>query len=196
MANINKIKVDGFGSFQNKKAKEGNLIGTFKTLQESITACLDENLEILIKNYILSSHSVEKIKTLFTNNPLLQMNNAFLVHNDFADWNLLTDSDTITGVVDWDECVGGHPVQDITCWSSLFNPERINTFLKGYFSQTEKCDNFDALFQLFRLQYTISKMALRIKKYTYEPTPFLKSLLDEGKRHLKELSYIYNLNID
>ena len=44
-----------------------------------------------------------------------------------------------------------------------------------------------------RLRYTISKMALRIKRYTYEQTPFLKSMIEKGERHLEELSRIFNL---
>lgn len=119
---------------------------------------------------------------------------SVLIHNDFADWNLLTDSNTITGIIDWDECVAGNPIQEIACWSTFFDPERIKPFLKGYFSETPKYDNFDEMFQLMRLRYTISKMALRIKRYTYEQTPFLKSMIEKGENHLKELSEIFNLN--
>ena len=37
-------------------------------------------------------------------------------------------------------------------------------------------------------------MALRIKRYTYEQTPFLKSMIEKGTKHLQELSVIFNLN--
>ena len=39
-------------------------------------------------------------------------------------------------------------------------------------------------------------MALRIKRYTYERTPFLKSMIEKGEKHLKELSEIFNLSDD
>lgn len=45
-----------------------------------------------------------------------------------------------------------------------------------------------------RLRYTISKMALRIKRYSYEQTPFLKGMIEKGEKYLKELSEIFNLN--
>ena len=178
----------------NDEAKNGNLVGTFKSLDESINAGLDENLERLVKYNILTQDVADKMKQLFKDNPLLQSDVAVLVHNDFADWNLLTDGNTITGVVDWDECVGGHPIQEIACWSTFFDPERITSFLEGYFSETEKYDNFDDLFQLFRLRYTISKMALRIKRYTYEQTPFLRGMIEKGEKHLEELSKIFHLD--
>lgn len=196
MAKLHNIKVDGFGPFSNEKAKEGHLVGTYKTLQESINAGLDENLDRLVKYNILSREVANKMKVLFENNPLLDSTESVLVHNDFADWNLLTDGNTVSGVIDWDECVGGHPIQEIACWSTFFDPERIGSFLKGYYSETKKTENFEELFQLFRLRYTISKMALRIKRYTYEQSPFLKSMIEKGEKHLEELIEIFNLSND
>lgn len=194
MAQIHKIKVDGFGPFRNEEAKKGRLVGTFKTLDDSTNAGLEENLERLIKYNIISKEVADKMRKLFKNNPLLDFKEPVLVHNDFADWNLLTDGKTISGVIDWDECVGGHPIQEIACWSTFFDPERINSFLKGYYSETKKPENFEQIFQLFRLRYTISKMALRIKRYSYEQTPFLKNLLEKGEKHLEELIEIFNLD--
>ena len=194
MANLHKIRVNGFGPFDNNEAKKGNLIGTFESLAESINAGLDENLERLVKYDIISEDIAGKMKKLFVNNELLKYDTSVLVHNDFADWNLLTDGNTITGVIDWDECVGGHPIQEIACWSTFFDPERINSFLDGYFSVVPKYENFEELFQLFRLRYTISKMALRVKRYNYEQTPFLKSMIEKGERHLEELSKIFHLD--
>lgn len=197
MARIHRIKVNGFGPFVNEEARQGNLVGIHSSLNDSINAALDENLERLVKYNILSSTVAEKIKKLFNNNDLLKDNNtSVLIHNDFADWNLLTDGNSITGVIDWDECVGGHPIQEIACWSTFFAPERINEFLNGYFSETPKYENFVKLFQLFRLRYTISKMALRMKRYTYEQTPFLKGMIENGKKHLEELCEIFDLNKD
>lgn len=196
MAKLHKIKVNGFGPFDNDEAKKGILVGRFNSLSESINAGLEENLDRLVKYNVLSVGVSNKIKKIFCDNILLQNNLSVLIHNDFADWNLLTDGDTITGVLDWDECVGGHPVQEIACWSTFFEPERIVSFLDGYFSETLKYDNFDELFQLFRLRYTISKMALRIKRYMYEQTPFLKDLLEKGNKHLKELFLFFNLTDD
>jgi len=193
MAKLHQIKVNGFGPFNNDEAKKGNLVGTHSTLNDSINAGLDENLDRLVKYNILSQEVADKMRKLFENNPLLNSDVSVLVHNDFADWNLLTDGNTITGVIDWDECVGGNPIQEIACWSTFFDPERIKAFLEGYFSKTPKYDNFDEMFQLFRLRYTISKMALRIKRYTYEQTTFLKNMIEKGEKHLEELSEIFSL---
>lgn len=194
MASLHKIKVNGFGPFNNDEAKKGNLVGLHKSLSDSINAGVEENLERLVDFDILSKDIADKMKNLFTDNPLLNCDISVLVHNDFADWNLLTDGNAITGVIDWDECVGGHPIQEIACWSTFFEPERITPFLNGYFSETPKYDNFDILFQLFRLRYTISKMALRTTRYTYLQTPAFKNKIESGKKQLEELTEIFNLN--
>lgn len=193
MARLHKIKVNGFGPFDNEQAKNGNLKGVHKSLKDSINAGLEENLERLVTYNILTKEIADKMKTLFDDNELLNSDISVLIHNDFADWNLLTDSNKITGIIDWDECVGGHPIQEIACWSTFFDPERIKPFLKGYFNEVPKYDNFDEMFELMRLRYIISKMALRIKRYTYEQTPFLKSMIEKGEKHLEELMDIFNL---
>lgn len=193
MSKLHQIKANGFGPFDNEQAKNGTLIGLQKSLKDSVNAGLEENLERLIKYNILTKEIADKMKKLFDNNELLDSNVSVLIHNDFADWNLLTDGNSITGVVDWDECVAGNPIEEIACWSTFFDPERIKPFLKGYFSEIPIYDNFDEMFQLMRLRYTISKMALRIKRYTYEQTPFLKSMIEKGEKHLKELSEIFSL---
>lgn len=194
MARLHKIKVNGFGPFDNEKAKNGELIGLHSSLKSSVNAGLDENLQRLVANDLFSQEIANKIKSLFENNPLLESKYAILVHNDFADWNLLTDGNTIVAALDWDECVGGDPIEEIACWSTFFDPDRLDAFLKGYFSETIKYDNFDEKFQLMRLRYTVSKMALRIKRYKYEQNDFLKGMIEKGSKHLNELIGVFNLN--
>lgn len=194
MARLHRIPTKGFGPFDNEEAKNGNLVGVHSCLNDSISAGLIENLERLVKYEIISSDIANKMRKLFEGNELLNNDLSVLIHNDFADWNLLSDGDTITGVIDWDECVSGNPIQEIACWSTFFDPERIKPFLEGYFSETPKYDNFDEMFQLMRLRYTISKMALRVKRYNYEQTSFLKGMIEKGQKHLEELSEIFGFN--
>ncbi len=185
LARMHRIKVNGFGPFINDEAKNKKLIGRYKNLCDAVNAGLDENLQRLVKYNILSEDVATRMKKLFVNNPLLDVKDAVLVHNDFADWNLLTDGDTITGIIDWDECVGGTGIEEIACWSTFFEPERLASFLEGYFRETEKPNNFEETFELLRLRYTISKMALRTKRYNYEKTEFLKGMIEKGKKHLE-----------
>lgn len=187
MARLHQIEVDGFGAFDNERAKSGELVGLHDTLAGAVRAGLAFNVDVLAKENILTSDQVDGINTLFgENNPLLDVERAVLVHNDFADWNLLTDGDDVTGILDWDECVGGTPESDIACWSTFFDPERLQGFLEGYWQVAEKPADFDERFELLRLRYVLSKMTLRIRRYSWEKTDFMKDKIEIGKVHLAQ----------
>lgn len=193
MARLHQIKVSGFGAFDNEKAKSGELVGLHQTFGEAVRAGLPFNLDVLKQYSVLTEQQAEAVAKLFDDNPLLDAQEAVLVHNDFADWNLLTDGQDVTGVLDWDECVGGIPESDIACWSTFFDPERLKGFLDGYFSIAEKPDDFDDKFELMRLRYVVSKMTLRLRRYSWEPTDFMREKIETGKTHLAQSMEYFGL---
>jgi len=187
MARLHKIKVSGFGPFDNDKAKKGELVGLHNTMAAANRAGLQINLDFLVGERVLQEVQRTAINELFTDgNPLLGTEQAVLVHNDFADWNLLTDGNDITGILDWDECVGGDPVSDIACWSTFFDPKRLPAFLDGYWQVADKPNDFDNKFELLRMRYIISKMTLRIRRYKWDQDEFVKQKIEHGKIHLAE----------
>lgn len=187
MAQLHKVHVDGFGAFDNERAKTGELVGLHTTFGEAVRAGLPFNLDVLTKEGILTAEQSKAVTALFgDDNPLLDVSRAVLVHNDFADWNLLTNGKDVTGILDWDECVGGDPTSDIACWSTFFEPERLTGFLEGYWQVAEKSKDFDERFELMRLRYVLSKMTLRIRRYSWEPTDFMKEKIEIGKMHLAQ----------
>ncbi len=187
MARLHQLQVKGFGSFDNERAKSNELVGLHESLGEAVRAGLPFNLSVLTQNSVLNGEQAEAITKLFSeNNPLLTSAQAVLVHNDFADWNLLTDGTTVTGILDWDECVAGDPVSDIACWSTFFDPKRLKGFLDGYWQVAQKPADFTDKFELLRLRYVISKMTLRIRRYTWEPSDFMREKIETGKTHLAQ----------
>jgi Ser/Thr protein kinase RdoA (MazF antagonist) len=187
MAQLHQVKVDGFGPFDNERAQNGELIGLHKTFGEAVRAGLPFNLDVLQKEGVLSDGQVAAVTKLFgDNNPLLYVKRGVLVHNDFADWNLLTDGKDVTGILDWDECVAGDAVGDIACWSTFFDPERLEGFLEGYWQVAEKPADFQDRFELLRLRYVLSKMTLRLRRYTWEQTDFMREKIKTGKVHLAQ----------
>ena len=194
LAKLNKIKVRGFGPFSNEYAKQGVLEGTYTHLKNAVLAGLEENLNRLVYYKVINNNVAKNISKLFKSTRLLNDKQAVLIHNDSVDWNVLTNGNEITGLLDWDECVGGCIEEEIACWSSFFPRERLKLFLKGYFSETEKPHNFEEKLNLLRLRYVISKMALRLKRFTYEKSAFVKNLLKTGKEHLEYLINLFNLD--
>ena len=134
------------------------------------------------------------MRTLFETTSLFDNTTATLVHNDFVYWNVITNCNAITGILDWDECVGGCLEEEIACWSTFFTPQRLENFLNGYFSVVDKPDNFEDKLNIFKLRYVISKMALRVKRLAYDSSDFLKTLIENGKTHLNSLIKIFELD--
>jgi len=196
MAKLHQVEVVGFGPFDNQLARQGRLQGLHKKYDNAISAGLNFNLNVLEKENLLTLPQSEKIKELFQGNILLENIQPVLVHNDFADWNLLTDSKKVTGVLDFDECVAGDPISDIACWSTFFMPERLDLMLKGYWSVAEEPEDFEEKFQLFRLRYIISKMTLRIRRYSWDPSEFMEGMIKKGTKHLNDSLEYFDLKSD
>jgi len=193
-AKINQIEVEGFGPFNNDLAKRGKLKGIFNSLYKSVVAGLDYDLNLLVRYNIITKQEAKSYKKIFsTNKVLLQREKAVLVHNDFIDWNSLTDGKAINGILDLDECVASDPISEIACFSLFFNIDRLDNYLKGYFSVVEKPVNFEQKFQLLRLRYTLSKMTLRLKKFTYEPSEDIKFKIEVAKNHLNDCSKFFGV---
>ena len=187
MAEIHKIKIEGFGCFDNQLAKNLNILkGLHDTYHDFIHTGLQENLERLIKYNIIDQEQSDKMYSVFEKYNFEPTDRPRIVHNDFADWNLLTDGKTITGVLDWDECHAGDPIADLACWSTFFDIKRMDKFMEGYLSVSILPDDYDTRFHFYRLRYTISKMALRAKRYIVDQSPFIIEKLEVGKRALEE----------
>ncbi len=187
MARIHQVKVNNFGAFDNEIAKKSDiLVGLHKSYRDFIHIGLDENLDRLVSFNILDNKKAKTMRRVFGKYHYEPLDGPRLIHNDFADWNLLTDGPGLTGVLDWDECHGGDPIADLACWSTFYDIERMEHFLKGYTSVATLPKDYNSRFHYYRLRYTISKMALRAKRYQVDKSGFIKEKLDVGERALAE----------
>ncbi|MFH2019499.1 MAG: phosphotransferase [bacterium] len=190
MAQIHEIMVDGYGPFDNQQAKAGKLVGLHSSYHDFVHAGLAENIDRLIKYEVITEQQADHFRMVFEDKNFEPVDGPRLVHNDFADWNLLTDGHQISAVLDWDESHAGDPVADLACWSTFFTIERMVKFMEGYKQVGTLPNDYDERFHFYRLRYTISKMALRIKRYMVDKSPGLLERLENGKRALvEELSW-------
>lgn len=187
MARIHQIPVEGYGPFSNVTAKEsGKLVGLHKSYQDFILTALDENLERLIHYDVIDTAMSRKLRQVFNERRYEPIDGPRLVHNDFADWNVLTDGQQLTAVLDWDECHAGDPVADLACWSTFFTMDRYALFLQGYTQVASLPDDYEERFHYYRLRYTISKMTLRIKRFQVDRSDGLLKRLEAGKLAMTE----------
>lgn len=50
----------------------------------------------------------------------------------------------------------------------------------------EKPADFEDRFELLRLRYVLSKMTLRLRRYAWEQTDFMREKIETGKTHLAQ----------
>lgn len=187
MAKIHNIKVEGYGSFNNEIAKnEGRLIGLHKSYHDFIHTGLEENLDRLVRFEVVEQLQASAMAEIFEQLNFEPTQGPRLIHNDFADWNVLTNGEDLTAILDWDECHAGDPIADLACWSTFFPIERYSTFLDGYTSISSLPTDYEDRFHFYRLRYTISKMALRIKRFQVDKDEGLLQRLEAGKAALKD----------
>ena len=186
MAKLHKIRVEGFGSFDNEEAKKGRLVGVHKKFSGFVRGSLENNLASLVQYGTVTAAQASKINSLFSaDNPLLQCEQAVVVHNDFVDWNLLTNGQEINGVLDFDECVAADPICDIASWSSMSPLSRLDSFLGGYFGNQPRPENFDDKLKLISFRWVISNMSLRNSRLEYIPDDkHLQTLVADGKQQM------------
>jgi aminoglycoside phosphotransferase (APT) family kinase protein len=185
---IHKIKPLGFGFFDNRLAKTEQILqGQYGSFKEHIYAALDEDLKYLVDNKVLNPNQTKKIIKLFNKSEdLMNYKKGCLIHNDIADWNELTDGKKITGIMDWDECFSGDPLMELAAYSLFYGESRLSWFKEGY-RQIGKLENNEDKFQLFKLRYLISKMHLRKKRSTIDPSPIMKQNIARGMQAIKEV---------
>lgn len=185
---IHKIRPKGFGFFLNKSAKEKRkLQGQYNSFRDHIYAALSIDLKYLVDHKVLSKDQNKKIELQFSkSSDLWSCNLGSLIHNDIADWNELSDGKRITGIMDWDECFSGDPMMEFAAYSLFYGEPRLTWFKEGYKRVIELEDNEDK-FQLFKLRYLISKMHLRKKRSTIDPSPTMKQNIARGMEAMEEV---------
>ncbi|MEK7543553.1 MAG: aminoglycoside phosphotransferase family protein [Patescibacteria group bacterium] len=187
-ARIHTMTPKGFGFFRNDIAKnEGRLVGQYNNLSEHVRAGLEEDLGYLQDSETITPRQRKIIEAVFAKHEdLLTINNPVVIHNDIADWNILTDGKEITAMMDWDECVGGDPIMELAAYSLFFGEPRMSWFVRGY-EEVRKLGDWKEKFELFKLRYLVSKLHLRKKRSTVDSSEQTMRNLARGLEAMAEV---------
>lgn len=190
-ARIHSIHPEGFGFFHNDVAKRDSvLVGQYGTLRQHIEAGLEEDLSYLEDSKTITAKQRKTIESMFTKHTeLFSITKPVVVHNDIADWNELTDGKSITRIMDWDECVGGDPIMELSAYSLFFGEKRMSWFIRGY-EEIKKLGDWKEKFELFKLRYLVSKLHLRKKRSTVDTSEQIMRNLVRGLEAMREV-FIY-----
>lgn len=187
LAYVHQIPVEKYGFFDNAIAtKEKKLVGLHDSFRDFIFTGLQENIDRLLQFKVITTATADTFLNIFETMDFSVPTGPRLLHNDYADWNILVNEKKISAILDWDECFGGDPVADLACWSTFFDIKRFAELAKGYQAVSEFPEDFEERFHYYRLRYVISKMALRVKRAQVDTGEFVREKIKVGEKAMQE----------
>jgi aminoglycoside phosphotransferase (APT) family kinase protein len=165
VAEIHAINLIGFGpiSLQSISSDNPTPQGLHTHWHNYIFLRLEDHIATCEKNKIISTQEASQIYSIFhANKGLFSIMNSVLLHGDLGIHNLIsTDGKTISGIIDWEDCMAGDPVFDIAFWGTFFKDGMIEEFLKGYTAVHTLSDDFYTRYWLYYLRIALSKTVHR-----------------------------------
>ncbi len=170
IADFQGVPVEGFGPFRvDELLRSGELIGHHRSYPDYFHLRLDEHLSTLVTGGLLTGPERERIHGLLRDHaPLLEDERPCLVHKDTALWNLLGTPDRITAVIDWDDAIGGDPVDDLALLGCFFDEPFLKRVFAGYETIRPLPDHFAPRFWLHVLRNLLFKAVIRLRGGYFE----------------------------
>lgn len=153
LAKIHSVKTDGFGPLD----KSGK--GQWQTLEEvwlEMEKWRDEVLGVAVKanvNSELITRALDAMKEAATN---VTITAPVLVHDDYAPKHIMVDGEQISGIIDFETCVGGDPVRDFARWQYHKKDFPIEYLLEGYTAKLPA--DFDTRLKLWKVHMGLTTL--------------------------------------
>lgn len=154
----------GFGPFDlGTLQREGLLKGIHHTYAAYFRLRLDAHLDFLGQRDFLPPEQIAAIRSVVDQHAgLLQLPQGCLVHKDMALWNVLGTPHEVTAVIDWDDCVSGDPMDDLSLLGCFHDGDFLAAALQGYATVRPLPENWRARFWLHLLRNMIVKSVIRV----------------------------------
>lgn len=158
------IEPEGFGPMAVESVRrDGALRGLHPCYADYFLLNLERHLDVLVQGEFLDAREAEKIVRAVDNHrPLLDLERACLVHKDLAFWNILGTPDTIRAFIDWDDAIGGDPMDDLSLLACFHGPAVVSEAFAGYESVRTLPENHIQRFWMHLLRNMVVKAVIRL----------------------------------
>ena len=162
----------GFGPFSTELVRTaGELRGYHASYADYFHTRLDRHLAFLVEKQFLTCAQADDLqREIDTHAALLALPAACLVHKDLALWNILGTSDRIAAFIDFDDTVGGDPLDDISLLGCFHDGATIAGVLAGYATVRPLPADYRRRFWLHLLRNMIWKAVIRVGAGYFERT--------------------------
>ena len=158
------VRVEGFGPFDVDVARtQGELRGLHPTYASYFLTRLDAHLDFLVQRAFLQQAQADAMReAIEAHRDLLDLPGPCLVHKDTALWNLLGTEREVTAVIDWDDCIGGDPMDDLALLACFHDGAFLRHAFDGYASVRALPPDHVARFWLHLLRNMLFKAVIRV----------------------------------
>lgn len=193
LGKLHQIRPEGYGFFDNKKARNGVLSGIHQTNEEHFLSALDldEAFHQSNQGSVKTDLFHRAIQILRANSKVSHCANPTLVHNDIADWNTVVNGDTVTGILDWDECFSGDPVFEFATLSLFYTDDQMEMIKQGYVETGKLPNDYDSKFPLYVMRYIVNKSKIAITKIKYTEKTSMHHWLENALKKLDTIIKSY-----
>ncbi len=151
--------------------KTGTLRGYHATYAAYFHTRLDAHLAFLNDHGLLTRAQTDEIRVEIAHHvALLDLPEAVLVHKDLALWNILGAPDRIAAFIDFDDAVGGDPMDDLSLLACFHDGPTLAAALAGYASVRPLPSEHRRRFWLHLLRNMIFKAVIRVGAGYFERT--------------------------
>ncbi len=166
------ITLAGYGPFSTELVRTaGELRGYHAGYADYFHTRLDRHLAFLVEKRFLTRTQADDLqRELDAHAALLALPAACLVHKDLALWNILGTSDRIAAFIDFDDAVGGDPLDDISLLGCFHDGATIGRVLAGYATIRPLPADYRRRFWLHLLRNMIWKAVIRVGAGYFERT--------------------------
>jgi aminoglycoside phosphotransferase (APT) family kinase protein len=124
---------------------------------------LERHLHYLVdKDFLTASEADAMRQAVAAHRGLLELPRAVLVHKDLALWNILGTPTTIAAVIDWDDTIGGDPLDDVSLLACFHDATTIDRVLAGYQTIRPLPPDHRRRFWLHLLRNMLFKAVIRV----------------------------------
>lgn len=159
---IHSIPVNGFGKFDT----EGK--GEFSSIQEILHDPYIEKEELLkiAQELGLNIDTIKKAYDIMgSGSASYPETHPSLIHGDFTPKHILVDNKKVTGVIDFENAMGGDPVMDLAHWHFFFKDQlNVEEIIKGYKKKEDISTDFDRIFNLWRVYFGLMHLKFQYQK--------------------------------
>ncbi len=158
------VPVARFGPFEVARLAAGQgLVGLHPSYPSYFDTRLAEHLAFLVVRDFLAPAQAEAMRAAMdAHRARLALATPCLVHKDLALWNVLGTERAITAVIDWDDCVGGDPTDDLALLGCFHDGAFLRAAVRGYEAVRRLPDDWAPRFWLHLLRNLIFKAVIRV----------------------------------